>query len=65
MTSLNEGSALSPLLFSFAVENVIRKVKENQMQLKLIGTHQLLVCADDMNVLGDDRYHKEKHRNSN
>jgi hypothetical protein len=65
MTSLNEGSALLPLLFSFAVENVIRKVKEKQIQLKLNGRHLLLVYADDVNLLGDDRYYKEKHRNSN
>jgi hypothetical protein len=63
-TGLNKGSALSPLLFNFAVESVIRKVQENQMQLKLNGTHQLLVYADDVNLLGDDRYHTKKHRNS-
>jgi hypothetical protein len=28
--------------------------------LKLNGTHQLLAYADDVNLLGDNRYYKEK-----
>jgi hypothetical protein len=47
---LKQGDALSPLLFSFA----IRKVQENQVGLKLNGTHYLLAYADDVNLLGDN-----------
>jgi hypothetical protein len=35
------------------LEYAIRKVKENQVRLKLNGTHQLLAYADDVNLLGD------------
>jgi hypothetical protein len=45
------GDTLSPLLFNCALEYVIRKVQENQVALKLNGIHQLLLYADDMNLL--------------
>jgi hypothetical protein len=41
-------------LFNFALEFAIRKVRDNQAGRKLNGTHQLLVYAVDVNLLGDN-----------
>jgi hypothetical protein len=50
---LKQGDALLPLVFNFALEYAIRKVQENQVRLKLNGTHPMLVHAD-VNLLGDN-----------
>jgi hypothetical protein len=46
---LKQGDALLPLLFNYALQYAIRRV---QGGLKLNGTHQFLVYADDVNTVG-------------
>jgi retron-type reverse transcriptase len=52
---LKQGDTFSPLLFNFAFEYVIRRVQVIQDDSKFNGTHQLLVYADDVNIL-DESY---------
>jgi hypothetical protein len=42
-----------PLLFNFPLQYIITKLLENQVGLKLNGTHELLVYAD-VNLMGDN-----------
>jgi hypothetical protein len=39
------GDALMSLVFSFTLEYAIRKIRENQVGLKLNATHQILPYA--------------------
>ena len=56
---LKEGDALLALLFTFALENTIRKVQANLDGLKLNGRHHLLVFTDGVDILDCK---KKKHR---
>ena len=50
-----QGVALSPLLFNFALEYVIRRLLAHQEGLNLSGALQFLVYAD-VNILAESIY---------
>jgi hypothetical protein len=52
------------MLFNFTSEYATRKVQENEVGLELNGTHQLLVDADNINLLGDRINTVRENRNS-
>ena len=49
---LKQGDVLTPLLLIFALDYAIRRVQVFQDGFKVNGTHQLLVSADDVNIMG-------------
>jgi hypothetical protein len=56
-----EQNVVSLLLFNFALEYAIMRAQVSQDGLKLNGTHQPLVYADDVNILGRSIHTIKKH----
>jgi hypothetical protein len=53
---------LAQLLFNFALDYAIWRVQVNPDGLKLNGTHQLLVYADNVNILEGSVHTIKKYR---
>jgi len=54
---MKQGDALSPMLLSFAVEDMVLKRHKNVGMwegLQLNGAHELLVCCGDINLVGEN-----------
>jgi hypothetical protein len=53
---LKQVDALSPLVYSFALEYAFGRFQANQEGLKVnsMATHQLLFYAGDVNILGEN-----------
>jgi hypothetical protein len=60
---LKQGDVLMPLLFNFALEYAIQEGSDNQDGLKLNDAHQLLIYADDVQILGGSIQGIKKNRN--
>ena len=58
---LRQGDALSPLLFNFALEYVVKKLEETREGLSLNGQIQMLSYADDIDIIGDNKETVEKN----
>jgi hypothetical protein len=58
---LKQGDALSTFLLNFPLGYAIRRVQVNQVGFKLNGTNQLLVYADDVNIVGRSRSNIKKN----
>ena len=50
-----------PKLFNFTSKSAIRRVQVNQDGLKLNGTHQFVVYADDVNILDGSTHSIKKN----
>jgi hypothetical protein len=58
---LKQGDALTSFILNFSLEYAIGKVQETHVGLKLNGTYQFLICADGINVFGDNIYAIKKN----
>jgi hypothetical protein len=51
---LKQGDMLLKLLFNFALELAVRKIQENHKALEVNGTHQHVIYAGNVNILGEN-----------
>jgi hypothetical protein len=58
---LNQEDALSPFLFQRCFRLAVKMVHVNQDGMKLNVTYQLVVYADDVNILGGSGYTLKKN----
>jgi len=58
---LKQRDTLLPLVLNSTVEYAIRRFQVNQDGLKLNGTHQFLVYADDVNILAASKHTIKKN----
>jgi hypothetical protein len=58
---LKRGDALSSLRFNSALKYAVRRVQVNRDGLKFTGTHQLLIYADDVNILDGNVHNVKKN----
>ena len=58
---MKQGDTLTQLLFNFALQYAIRKVRAKQKGFKLNSTHSDLFCADDVNILDGSTYTVKKN----
>jgi len=58
---LKQGDALPSMLFNFVLAYAIRRAQVNQDGLKLNGAHQLLVYANDVDILGGSVHTTKKN----
>jgi hypothetical protein len=52
-------------LFNIVLEYVLSEIQQNQAALKMNKTHELLVYANDVNLLRDNIHAVKKNTNSN
>ena len=61
-TVLKQGKVSTPLTLVFSLDYAIRGIQVNQDGLKLNGTHQLLVHADNVNIMRESVYTVKKKK---
>jgi hypothetical protein len=61
ITNCLKQDLISSFLFNFALENVITRIQVNEDSLKLNGTHQPLVYAEDVSILNRNVYTIKKN----